>query len=559
MMNLNKQPLFPEEEEILPDNNFECGSSPSHVAQHLRTSTDKFMLTGSTKSTRNSHTTLNGGQQKFAFNKQEMFRHFDDQGQNAKSESSDSERNDDSQPGPSSGQQNVQSEQVSTSVINTAKLLCKSGKINSDQLQQLLKYITQSRGITLHNSTSGRTDHSKLTSLISQLAQQSKDKQGVSGGAESQQVDLDSQQVHLRKHQVNLDGHQVQSSDQRIPSVGQSTPVQYEGTKKPGVTKDLCKTTSTVQSICHPVLCQTSESKNTSTDTVLNTDITSSRSHRPVIAKMLQGVDLQAFTPVDQALSLFEVAPSIQQDTAQFHPHSLSIVSESYCPSIHSVTVKAATTPPTQINVGHSPDNGIMDANDTTGWEYSGANLADLLIPDTSGSDAATEDNDCSTTFLASGDGNLMRTLKTGRTDELPGTSGISYRDNSLQRKTQNDVEASEFYCSPEKVLKLESSTSANSSVSGSFSEFVLPSLNSKSSNLKRKRYKKTADALQGSGLMDITVKTAELIQRNSKLQKEIDQLKKEAAQFYESVLQNPENREIREKLKRTEQQSTHL
>ena len=56
-------------------------------------------------------------------------------------------------------------------------------------------------------------------------------------------------------------------------------------------------------------------------------------------------------------------------------------------------------------------------------------------------------------------------------------------------------------------------------------------------SDVKKKRYRKTQEALQGSGLLEITMKTAELIKQNANLQKEIEQFKKEAATFMQDVL----------------------
>ncbi|XP_060070568.1 uncharacterized protein LOC132550514 [Ylistrum balloti] len=566
MMNLNMQSLFSEEMEIRTDeeSSFVCRSSSAHVLQPLVKTPDDSLLTRSTDSVMKndgSQTTANGRQQKLSNSKGLVFKQFENQGQNLNSGSTHSGRNG-SQPGTSEDQQKiskvVKSEPLS-SVINTAKQLCKSGKINSSQLQQLLKYVTQSRSIT--GTTSGRTDQAKLASLISQLTQQTKGKHGDSQQSTSQQVDLEGQQVRTSGQQVNLGIQQVQSSSQQVVLAGLNTHVQHIGTEnafKLSVAKDLCKTTSTVKSVCHPVLCQTTEHKNASTNTVTSTSTSiSSQNQGTVVTKMLQGIDLQTFTPVDQALSLFEVSPTLQLDMPQFHPQTLNIVSESLCSSTPTVSVKSATTPPTQIDVGPNPDNSITENNGTSCWEYTGTNLADLLIPDTSGLEAAPEDNACSNAFLASGDGHLQRMLKTGPVDEIPGTSGIMFSDNNLQGKTQSDMAVSEFYCRPEKVQKLGSSTAVSTNIPG-FKEFALPSTNSKSSNLRRKRYKKTADALQGSGLMDITLKTAELIQRNRKLQKEIEDLKCEAAQFYQSVLQNPENREFGEKFKMAQQQSMH-
>lgn len=64
---------------------------------------------------------------------------------------------------------------------------------------------------------------------------------------------------------------------------------------------------------------------------------------------------------------------------------------------------------------------------------------------------------------------------------------------------------------------------------------------------LKAKRYNKTAEALKMSGLMDITMKTADLLKKNKQLQTEMDSLKKDSSNFLQSVLENPENHHIRD------------
>ncbi|XP_062588963.1 uncharacterized protein LOC134250627 isoform X1 [Saccostrea cucullata] len=60
----------------------------------------------------------------------------------------------------------------------------------------------------------------------------------------------------------------------------------------------------------------------------------------------------------------------------------------------------------------------------------------------------------------------------------------------------------------------------------------------------KCKRYKRTQEALQSSGLLDVTMKTAELMKRNRQLQKDIRDFKQETVEFLKTVLQNPENSE---------------
>lgn len=62
--------------------------------------------------------------------------------------------------------------------------------------------------------------------------------------------------------------------------------------------------------------------------------------------------------------------------------------------------------------------------------------------------------------------------------------------------------------------------------------------------DVKCRRYKRTQEALQSSGLLDVTMKTAELIKRNRQLQKDIQDFKKETVEFLKSVLRNPENKE---------------
>lgn len=74
----------------------------------------------------------------------------------------------------------------------------------------------------------------------------------------------------------------------------------------------------------------------------------------------------------------------------------------------------------------------------------------------------------------------------------------------------------------------------------------------------KKERYKRTADALQGSGLMDVTMKTAELLKKNRALQKEIEQFKKESALFLEKVLNNPENADLRDLLLKEEAEASN-
>lgn len=67
----------------------------------------------------------------------------------------------------------------------------------------------------------------------------------------------------------------------------------------------------------------------------------------------------------------------------------------------------------------------------------------------------------------------------------------------------------------------------------------------SSGASAKKKRFLRTADALQKSGLLAVTMESAALIQQNRKLQLEIEQLKQETLQFLRSVFSNPENKHL--------------
>ena len=61
----------------------------------------------------------------------------------------------------------------------------------------------------------------------------------------------------------------------------------------------------------------------------------------------------------------------------------------------------------------------------------------------------------------------------------------------------------------------------------------------------KRARFERTADMLAKSGLLDITMKTAELIRSNQQAKNELMKLKVEIDEFVQKVLSNPENQVI--------------
>ena len=70
------------------------------------------------------------------------------------------------------------------------------------------------------------------------------------------------------------------------------------------------------------------------------------------------------------------------------------------------------------------------------------------------------------------------------------------------------------------------------------------PSVN----NDRRKRFNRTRDALEKSGLMGITMKTADLLKSNESLEQEILELKKETETLLQSILMNPGNERFKNK-----------
>ena len=67
--------------------------------------------------------------------------------------------------------------------------------------------------------------------------------------------------------------------------------------------------------------------------------------------------------------------------------------------------------------------------------------------------------------------------------------------------------------------------------------------------NMRRQRFLRTQDALQKSGLMGITMKTADLMKNNWLLGKEIEELKKQTAEMIKSIFSNPDNQKLRNEI----------
>ncbi|GAB1601319.1 uncharacterized protein LOC115217409 [Argonauta hians] len=67
----------------------------------------------------------------------------------------------------------------------------------------------------------------------------------------------------------------------------------------------------------------------------------------------------------------------------------------------------------------------------------------------------------------------------------------------------------------------------------------------------KRMRFLRTASALQRSGLMNITMKTADVLKQNRILNKEIERLHQDTLKFLHSVINNPENKTFQDTITR--------
>ena len=64
----------------------------------------------------------------------------------------------------------------------------------------------------------------------------------------------------------------------------------------------------------------------------------------------------------------------------------------------------------------------------------------------------------------------------------------------------------------------------------------------------RKKRFNRTRDALESSGLMGITMKTADLLKKNESLEKEILKLKRETESLLKAILLNPGNEHLKHK-----------
>ena len=64
----------------------------------------------------------------------------------------------------------------------------------------------------------------------------------------------------------------------------------------------------------------------------------------------------------------------------------------------------------------------------------------------------------------------------------------------------------------------------------------------------RRARFTRTAHILSRSGLLEVTLQTAQLLRKNHALQKEMTILKQQTQAFVEEVLDNPQNRWLKER-----------
>jgi hypothetical protein len=66
---------------------------------------------------------------------------------------------------------------------------------------------------------------------------------------------------------------------------------------------------------------------------------------------------------------------------------------------------------------------------------------------------------------------------------------------------------------------------------------------------MKSDRFARTKDLLSKSGMLGITLKTADLLKRNNQFQTDLRSLKEETNAFVDSVMANPENQSLLNKL----------
>lgn len=118
-------------------------------------------------------------------------------------------------------------------------------------------------------------------------------------------------------------------------------------------------------------------------------------------------------------------------------------------------------------------------------------------------------------------------------TPQTPRSSRSERLSDSLSSpNTSSDTEQEEVV----KRARLESPTSSDTDVATRLKESYIS---------RRKRFLRTAEVLRQTGLLDITMKTAELLRKNQELQQEIENLQRKTRSFVLSVLSNPENRHI--------------
>ncbi|XP_068224332.1 uncharacterized protein Cipc [Palaemon carinicauda] len=143
-----------------------------------------------------------------------------------------------------------------------------------------------------------------------------------------------------------------------------------------------------------------------------------------------------------------------------------------------------------------------------------------------------------------------LRSSKTQRSERLSSSAASSTERSSSSSNNNRFPATPSVYASTsdtedEEIVKRTrlhgTSSSSGSSSSASSSTAKIR----ESYEHRRKRFLRTAEALRHSGLLDITMKTAELLRKNQDLQKEIENLQKETRSFVLSVLTNPENRPV--------------
>lgn len=129
-----------------------------------------------------------------------------------------------------------------------------------------------------------------------------------------------------------------------------------------------------------------------------------------------------------------------------------------------------------------------------------------------------------------------------------PSTSTSSLYDDLLYSKRRSFGPQQHLTIFPVPSPSSSVSSTSDSTPSLLFYRLAAPSLPTPSSSTLPTPSSSTSS--QQSGLFEIAMKTVKLLQKNRSLQARLEQLQVETQEFVESVMANPENAELRKRIK---------